>query len=302
MSVIQRLCVLISALCVAAAAPARAEHLGHAPMWRLTSPSGAQITLLGSIHSLTDAKHWRSPEFDRALRQADEIWTEIPTIGVHQFGHPDLLLKGMLPPDRRLDQILSPELYHRVETIQARNRWPRGASLLPHMRPWLVDMAIESNAANASPAANSHGKEGMDYQIPASAPSRVRRHSLETVDELTLTMMNQSEADQIKSLEEAVDQVEREAQDPDREAELVAAYASGDLPSIVADVSSAMQVLGPVRYQRDVIDRNVKFTRKIERLAKTRKKVLVVVGLGHLVGPDSIPALLTRDGFRVSVL
>lgn len=299
MSPARGLCAILSAICLTAAAPAQAAKLGHAPLWRLTSPSGAQITLLGSIHSLTEAKHWRSPEFDRTLRTANEIWTEAPTTGPRMFGDANLYLKGELPPGQRLDQIISPELYHRVEALEARGHWSRSRSLLPRLRPWLAEMSIE-NVASSKP--EKEGGDLMDDQIARSAPAKVHRHSFETADQLPLSLMNQPEAQQIESLQETVDALERSDREPDEEAELVAAYSSGDLAGLVDQIAGLVQRYGPLRYQRDVIERNAPFARRIEALAKTRKKILVVVGLGHLVGPDSIPTLLTRDGFRVTVL
>ncbi len=52
-------------------------------------------------------------------------------------------------------------------------------------------------------------------------------------------------------------------------------------------------------YERLVAARNRRWAVEIERLLKSGRRVLIVVGVGHLVGPDSVPALLRRRGVAV---
>ena len=52
-------------------------------------------------------------------------------------------------------------------------------------------------------------------------------------------------------------------------------------------------------YRRVLVERNRRFADRIEQMAKGDRRIFVVVGVGHLVGPDGVPALLRRDGFKV---
>ena len=55
----------------------------------------------------------------------------------------------------------------------------------------------------------------------------------------------------------------------------------------------------PGAYERLVVARNRRWVARIEELLKTPGRTFAVVGVGHLVGPDSVPALLRRDGLAV---
>jgi uncharacterized protein YbaP (TraB family) len=45
--------------------------------------------------------------------------------------------------------------------------------------------------------------------------------------------------------------------------------------------------------------RNIDWVNKIEEMMSEDKNILVIVGAGHLVGPDSVVALLKEKGYRV---
>ena len=55
----------------------------------------------------------------------------------------------------------------------------------------------------------------------------------------------------------------------------------------------------PGVYQRLLVARNRRFAARIEAMLQGSGRAFVVVGVGHLVGPDSVPALLRRDGVAV---
>jgi uncharacterized protein YbaP (TraB family) len=55
----------------------------------------------------------------------------------------------------------------------------------------------------------------------------------------------------------------------------------------------------PAIRDRLLIQRNKNWTSQIEALMKENKNVLVIVGAGHLVGPDSVVDLLKKKGLSV---
>ena len=46
-------------------------------------------------------------------------------------------------------------------------------------------------------------------------------------------------------------------------------------------------------------DRNRAWVKQIEAMLRERKTFFITVGAGHLVGKDSVPALLRADGYKV---
>ena len=52
-------------------------------------------------------------------------------------------------------------------------------------------------------------------------------------------------------------------------------------------------------YQRLLVARNRRFAAAIAQMAKGRRRIFVVVGVGHLVGPQGVPTLLRQAGLTV---
>jgi uncharacterized protein YbaP (TraB family) len=87
--------------------------------------------------------------------------------------------------------------------------------------------------------------------------------------------------------------------DPDSFAKLQKAWVDGDVGFIEREALTPMRVETPVLYRRLVVARNRAWTATIEGLLKGPEQAFIVVGVGHLIGPDSVPAMLRRKGFAV---
>ena len=83
-------------------------------------------------------------------------------------------------------------------------------------------------------------------------------------------------------------------EDRDGYARTLAAWRMGDLDGL-----ASTEPLSPTARALLVTARNRRWAARISaRMAQTGT-VLVAVGSGHLVGPDALPALLAKAGFRV---
>ncbi len=60
-----------------------------------------------------------------------------------------------------------------------------------------------------------------------------------------------------------------------------------------------MRRKAPRLYRRMVTSRNRAWTATIESLLKGSEQAFIVVGVGHLIGPDSVPVMLRKKGFAV---
>ncbi len=58
----------------------------------------------------------------------------------------------------------------------------------------------------------------------------------------------------------------------------------------------------PSFYQRLVVDRNRNWIPKIERYLNGEETCFVVVGAGHMGGPEGVIALLKARGYRIEEL
>ena len=56
----------------------------------------------------------------------------------------------------------------------------------------------------------------------------------------------------------------------------------------------------PTLYRRLVIERNARWTQVLDARMKGHGRTVVVVGVGHLIGPDGVPARLRALGYSVT--
>jgi uncharacterized protein YbaP (TraB family) len=80
--------------------------------------------------------------------------------------------------------------------------------------------------------------------------------------------------------------------------EIVSYWKTGDAESLHALLFKSFKDYPNIR-ARLLIQRNKKWVSKIENLTTEKKNVLVVVGVGHLVGPDGLLDLLRKRGYKL---
>jgi uncharacterized protein YbaP (TraB family) len=80
--------------------------------------------------------------------------------------------------------------------------------------------------------------------------------------------------------------------------DLVRAWKGGELDRLVSLVNGSFADR-PELFQRVIIDRNARWIPKIEALIEGGVPAIVIVGTGHLVGPDSVVAMLEAKGHVV---
>jgi uncharacterized protein YbaP (TraB family) len=164
---------------------------------------------------------------------------------------------------------------------------------LDAMRPWLADATL-SIAADARSGAEA--TDGVERQIDAWAPPSAKRRALETAAEQVDILAGGSMDEQIDLLGVTLDEVETK---PDRYPVLVRAWLDGDLETLRREALDPLNAASPRAYRALITERNRRWARDIERRLRRKGHVVIVVGVGHLIGPGGLPALLRADGASV---
>jgi uncharacterized protein YbaP (TraB family) len=279
---------VLAALAVAfLCGPARAAP----PMWRVTGPRGSAV-LFGSIHLLPAGLAWRTAALTKALAGADELWFEIPIGGDDDARTArSLLEKGELPKGDSLAAHLPPALLRRLDGDAAALGLPPEA--LTHMRPWLADATLSIAADARSGALLS---EGVERQIDAWTPPSAKRRALETAADQVAVLAGGSLQEQIDLLGVTLDEIEAK---PDRYPILVDAWSRGDLATLRKEALDPLEAASPRAYRALITDRNWRWLREIDHRLRQGGDIVIVVGVGHLIGPDGLPPLLRADGLKV---
>jgi uncharacterized protein YbaP (TraB family) len=261
------------------------------PIWHVRGPH-AEIALFGSVHLLSKDVAWRTPAFDADLARADEVWFEIPFDPTSQQAAQQIIVeRGRLPPGETLSQRLTPE----DRTALAKLEADEGVSpqAMEHFRPWLADTFLsltyfERQGADAG--------LGVEQQISTSLPATVKRGAFETAAQQIGFFADMPERDQVEDLEQTLREIE---DDPGSFARLANAWARGDTRTIAEEAVLKLKRETPGAYETLVVDRNRRWVDRITQLLQGDQRIFIVVGVGHLVGPDSVPALLRARGFKV---
>jgi uncharacterized protein YbaP (TraB family) len=275
----------LSAWLVAGAAAAQP------PVWVVRSGS-ASVVLFGSVHILPPGLDWEPPALTAALAKANDLWFEIPLDPASSATASRLALaQGLQPPGDSLSAELSPK----ARAHLARVARSAGVSLdsLERLRPWLAEITL-SLAVYAQ--VHAAADQGVERQIDQLAPKSVPRRALETTEQQIDYLSEAPMADQVASLEETLGELDDGPASYER---IVTVWMAGDAAGLTREALRPMMRAAPGEYRSLVVARNRRWVDQIvTRLAGTGEAVMVV-GVGHLAGPDSVPALLRARGFSV---
>jgi len=269
-----------------AAAPARAQP----PVWIVHGPH-ATVVLFGSVHLLAPGIDWEPPALKAALAQANDLWFEIPidkssALGAQQYA----IKRGLLPEGQTLSAELTPADRERLAAAAKICGLPM--PLLDRLRPWYADLAL---SVASYKLADAQADSGVEQTLSAANPT-LPRQAFEGVVEQIGFLADVPDKDQIDSLRETMGEVQT---GPALYKRLVDAWLAGDVKALRKEAIEPMMKEAPGEYRALVADRNKRWIPRIEQRLAGQGEAVMVVGAGHLVGPDSVVALLRKDGFRV---
>jgi uncharacterized protein YbaP (TraB family) len=282
--------LLLAFLCaVAALSPALAEG---APLLFRVRAWGAEASILGSMHLLPPTDAWLTPQVRADLARADLVVFETPQdLPAKDAAAAAAGRLGRLSPGVRLRALLDPAGRRALEALLASRRLQPDA--LDGDAPWFAEAELSLRDCADHGAWEAFGVEA---QIARRAPARARRGAFETPLEAVRVLADMPLGDQIASLEETVRQ---ESLDPDAYDRLEAAFLAGDAQALGREGLLPLRARAPGAWRRLVHDRNMRWARRLVKLLRGGGRIFVVVGVGHLVGPDSLPALLRAQGLDV---
>lgn len=260
-------------------------------MWTVRSRN-ATLVLFGSIHLLPPGLDWRPPALDAALSKADELWFEVPITALSdQEANTAALARGALPDGRRLSSLVTPDEAERLRRVALALHCDPAA--IDQMQPWMAEFTL-SVAEDASGGADAYN--GVEEQIQALAPLSAKRMAFETAKQQIGFLAGAPRQDQIASLTWTLSQIDN---DPSSYRRVVDDWLAADVAAIDRDALEPLKAISPTLYERLIVTRNRAWAKVLSRRLRRPGSLVAVVGVGHMVGPDSLPALLRARGFAV---
>jgi uncharacterized protein YbaP (TraB family) len=284
-SVLAALAGLVLASC------AQAEAQARPPVWTVRD-ADSEMLIFGSVHVLRPGLDWRPDALDAALAKADDLWFELPIDAVSEARVSQLAASmGRLPEGETLSGLLSPEGAKRLEATA--ERLGVSMAVLDALEPWFAEVVLASaEFMKAGADANS----GVEKSIAATAPASAQRRAFETPEEQIAIFDSTPRPQQIASLEESLREMKS---NPNAYDELVGHWLAGDLTALDEDVLAPLRKAAPGLYARLVTDRNARWIAELKTRMDGAGSTVVVVGVGHLIGEDGLPAQLRALGYSV---
>jgi uncharacterized protein YbaP (TraB family) len=273
------------------AKPAAATKAGKtkAPglLFKLESTS-ATVYVLGSIHVANEALYPLDPRIIKAFEQSDVLVLETElTPSAKARGAKLLQQAGMYTPPDTLDAHLDESTRAALQGALTQRGIPPEAVQI--MKPWLVSLTLTMAQLSTL---GFKPELGIDEHFRARA---VRKHlaSIETVEQQVAVFKDMPDAVQLASLRQTLEQL------PELQAMVTKAFdawRAGDAGGLDALLVAPVRKDFPKLYERLFVERNRRMADAIAGYLEGNGTVFVVVGSGHLVGPNSVLHVLKQRG------
>jgi uncharacterized protein YbaP (TraB family) len=273
-------------------APA-AKEAGHPLMWVVHGQEGT-LYLLGSFHLLPPSADWEDSRIDAALNAADHVWFELTGFD-DQAQAMQAFSKYGVYPTAELSQHLDAETNTHLSAALTRHGLTLDA--VQHFKPWAVAIVLAQKELADGGFESGQGVDLTLYHKALAARKDVQ--GFETMDMQIGMMAHLDNNDGASLLKETL---KDDDDGPAKMAEMAHAWLHGDEPALVKDSITEMQAEDADLYKHMLVERNISWEPRIDdmiRGAKAGGTSLVVVGAGHLIGPDGIVAHLRAEGFKV---
>ena len=276
---------------VLASTPIAAQTGGRHFLWKVEG-EGSSAYLLGSLHVLTADFYPLSATINKAFTGSKTLVEEVD---IDETSDPMIMMaalsKAMLTGGQTLDQVVAPETYAEVKKRAEQAGLPMMA--LQRMKPWLVAITL---MAPTLQAAGFKPELGVDrHFFDRAKDSGMKRQALETM----AYQLDRFDALPPKLQE---DLLRTTMEDLDKEVaavkELAQAWTFGNVAEMEKLTLTLKEV--PELYQRLLVERNHNWIPHVEKCLKEKAGCFIVVGAAHLVGPDGLPALLEKKGYKVT--
>ncbi len=262
------------------------------PVW-VVKDHDATLVMFGSVHLLPPGTEWRPEALKDALAGADEVWFEAPMDAAGLSAATQAALAhAFLPEGQSLSAMLSPVGRQRLE--KTAQLFGVSVAQLDRLQPWYAELVIQSSLFQQL---GVKGADGVEQQLWAGLSPAAKRVTLETPEEQIDFFAGAPAKEQIASLEQTLKDVPNARRDY---AELLKAWLDGDVHTLDKKVVAPLKKNSPTLYDRVVTQRNARWVKAVDERLKASGETVIVVGMGHLIGPDGLPARLRAQGFQVT--
>jgi uncharacterized protein YbaP (TraB family) len=260
-------------------------------VWKVTN--GADTLYIGgTIHVLTAEDYPLPSAFDEAYAQAEMVVLETDINRLNQAEFQAKMLTDLVySGEDDLSGDISIETEQALVKFAASRGFP--IELLMRFKPGMLSMSLTIMEMQRLGLAGA----GVDAHFNKLAVTDDKsRGQLETAEQQLSFIAQMGNQQPDKFITFTLNQIEEL---PVLLSSMKASWRSGDLDAIDRLIGSEMKTEFPRIYDLLIVQRNNAWIPQIEEFIKTTEVEFVLVGVGHLSGPNGLLQQLTQRGYRI---
>ncbi len=263
-------------------------------VWK--AQKGASVIYLGgTCHVLRDTDFPLPPEFLTAYRASGLVVFETDLGKLEEPATQQaMLVKSMYADGSTIDRHLSAPAYAELSAYCAANGIPLEA--LKQFKPPMLMITLTFMELMKL-GVTRQGVDRFFYDMAKKDGKAVQ--GLETVDRQINYILSMADGNEDRFVIYSIRDMNTIKQ---KYKALVTAWRSGDTGKLEEMMVAELETRWPDLYKKLIVDRNRNWLIRIDEYGKTPRTEFVLVGAGHLVGPDGIVEALKNRGYRVDKL
>ena len=271
-----------------------AQQPSKSCLWSVRSGSNT-IYLLGSLHVLKSDDYPLSAAIEKAYSASQKVVFETDLSAMSDASiQAQMLTMGLYPEGESLSRNLSGGTFEMLKTKLTEMGMP--VQQFERFKPWLIALTLatfELQRLGYSP------QMGIDMHFyNRSKADEKEIDFLEPIEFQMELLGNMDDADQDSFLTQTLEEMDVVK---DMSADMTTYWKAGDAGRLYELLNKSFEK-HPIIRDRLLLKRNMEWVSHIEVLTKETRNVLVIVGAGHLVGPESVVDLLKKKGYTVKQL
>jgi uncharacterized protein YbaP (TraB family) len=266
----------------------------EAPVWAIKGQKNT-VYLAGSVHLLPTSDSKLPAAFDKAYGDSAALVMEIDMDDLNPMDAQGLMLEhGMFTGDETLSGVIGQARFEKLQKQVDGMGIP--AEALERFQPWMAAMTVEQLQLMKL---GFDPSSGVEMQITRHAQGDHKEIAgFETMQEQLGLLANMSMPDQVKFLDMTLEELQEAQSELD---DLLGAWRAGNASKLSSMLSEEFGE-APGLYATLISDRNRKWVPQIEKLLKSDKNYMIIVGTLHIVGRNGLLDLLKADGFSAKQL
>jgi uncharacterized protein YbaP (TraB family) len=260
-------------------------------LWEVASPSN-KVFLLGSLHLLKSDAYPLAKEINTAYSLSPKVVFETDIGGMMDPSvQAKMLSMGLYPEGESLLQNISADMRRDLQKRMAELGLP--LEQFARFKPWMLAVTLttlELQRLGFSPA------YGVDVHYYGRARSDKKTMDyFESIDYQLDLLGNMDPDDQTAFLGQTLKDLEIAGEMAD---DMMAYWQKGQADRLYALLFKSFEEYPEIK-DRLLLQRNKDWLDKIETMLEEPENVFIIVGAGHLVGPEGVVALLKQRGYKV---